>query len=127
MLLKASIKDICSLLDKKSNSDDVSKDITQLKAITKQGQKEFKKLCEEQQAINEALCSENCVARWVWKNGEIDGSNQSNGLVKWDMQSVNTCPDNFIWKGGNSSVKVEAPGLYELTVAFFSKKKKPIL
>lgn len=44
-------------------------------------------------------------------------------MVRWDLESVNTCPENYQWNA--SSVQVEAPGLYEVTLAFFSKKKKP--
>lgn len=41
---------------------------------------------------------------------------------------MNTCPENFIWKSGQgASLWVDAPGLYEITLAFFSKKKKPII
>jgi hypothetical protein len=25
----------------------------------------------EQNSINEALCAENCSARWLWKSGEL--------------------------------------------------------
>lgn len=45
--------------------------------------------------------------------------------VKWDMQSVNTCPENFVWKG--AQIVVDAPGLYEVSMAFFCKKKKPLI
>ena len=33
--------------------------------------KEFKEALNEQNSINEALCAENCVARWLWKSGEL--------------------------------------------------------
>ena len=26
---------------------------------------------QEQNSINEALCAENCSARWLWKSGEL--------------------------------------------------------
>jgi len=77
--------------------------------------------------INEALCSENCVARWLWKQGQVD-TNGSLNYIKWDMQSVNTCPENFQWQKGTAAViQVDAPGLYELTMAFFSRKKRPLI
>jgi len=72
--------------------------------------------------INEALCSENCIARFSWQTGELDSSN---GLyVKWDEQNVNTCPENFQWKAGHSYILVESPGLYEFSLAFFASTKK---
>jgi hypothetical protein len=48
--------------------------------------------------------------------------------VRWDIESVNTCPDNYQWKvEEGSGIFIEAPGLYELTFAFFAKKKSPMI
>ena len=76
----------------------------------------------DQALINEALCAENCVARWIWKSGEI-----KNGYaVPWEIQSVNTCPDNFLWEKDKTSVVVVAPGLYEVTMGYFSEKEPTV-
>jgi hypothetical protein len=48
------------------------------------------------------------------------------GTVRWDLESVNTCPENYQWNQ-STAVYIEAPGLYELTMAFFSKKKPPVI
>jgi hypothetical protein len=54
---------------------------------------QFREALAEQSTINEALCAENCVARWLWKSGDL-----INGYaVPWEVQSVNTCPENFLW------------------------------
>ena len=71
--------------------------------------------------MNEILCAENCVARWLWKNGQVIEQE----VIKWDMESVNTCPENYQWQQLQGVIYVEAPGLYELTMAFFSKKRRP--
>ena len=34
--------------------------------------KDYRSVVEEQAALNEILCAENCVARWLWKNGQVD-------------------------------------------------------
>jgi hypothetical protein len=34
--------------------------------------KDYRAVIEEQAALNEILCAENCVARWLWKNGQVD-------------------------------------------------------
>jgi hypothetical protein len=74
---------------------------------------------EEQKMVNEILCAENCTGRWLWKSGEIGlGS-----AVPWEIQTTNTCPENFIWEKGRTSVVTVAPGLYEVTLAFYSEKK----
>ena len=35
----------------------------------------------EQNAINEALCAENCSARWLWKSGEL----QNGFAIPWEI------------------------------------------
>jgi hypothetical protein len=44
-------------------------------------------------------------------------------VIRWDFESVNTCPENYRFsEEKNYLIEVEATGLYELTLAFFSKK-----
>jgi hypothetical protein len=31
----------------------------------------LKEFMDDQALVTEALCAENCVARWVWKTGEL--------------------------------------------------------
>ena len=76
----------------------------------------------EQNSLNEMLCSENCVARWIWRSGDV----RTGFSIPWEIESVNTCPDNFIWEVGNTSVIAAAPGLYEITFAIFARKKPNI-
>jgi hypothetical protein len=45
--------------------------------------------------LNEILCAENCVARWLWKNGQVDTQQEYPNIVRWDLESVNTCPENY--------------------------------
>lgn len=42
---------------------------------------DLKKSLNEQALVNEALCSENCVARWIWKSGDMLNKNQ----VPWEV------------------------------------------
>lgn len=77
---------------------------------------------DNQAIINDALCSENCVARWTWKSGQV-----KNGYaVPWEIQTVNTAPDNFLWEKEKTSVLIVASGLYELTMGFYSNKKPTV-
>ena len=72
--------------------------------------------------INDALCSENCVGRWLWKSGQV-----KNGYaVPWDIQLVNTAPDNFIWEKEKTNIVVVASGLYEITIGFYADKKPTV-
>jgi hypothetical protein len=118
-LLKADIKDVCTLLDLKANSDEVCRafaDLTadlSLRALAG----DLKAFTQEQLLINEVLCTESCVGRWLWKSRAVTRS----CVVPWEVQSVNTCPENFLWERGNTVVVTVTPGLYQVCWGFFSK------
>lgn len=46
--------------------------------------------------------------------------------MPWEVQSVNTCPDNFLWEKEKTSILTVAPGLYEVMFGFFAKKKPTV-
>jgi hypothetical protein len=118
LLLKTNIKDLCQLLDQKASTDDVNSTLNAIqKEIELKPQAiDLKKALQEQSLINEALCAENCVGRWIWKSGEL-----KNMAVPWEVQSINSCPDNFLWEKQKTSILCAAPGLYELRFGFYSK------
>lgn len=68
--------------------------------------------------VTEALCAENCTARWVWKTGELLHGAQ----VPWEVQAINTCPENFLWEKNKGVIILAAPGLYQLQMGFYSNK-----
>ena len=121
---KVSIKDLCTLLDQKVNIVDINATLSVLKDEVEKcvrGQ-DLKKALNEQALVNEALCAENCVGRWIWKSGDLYHKNQ----VPWEVQAINTCPDNFLWEKNKSSLICVAPGLYQLIFGFYSKRE-PII
>jgi hypothetical protein len=124
LLLKANIKDVCTLLDMKANIDDINKALLDIhKSLEGTAKSEdMTKTLNEQALINEALCSENCVGRWIWKSGEL----KSGYAIPWEVQSVNTCPENYVWESGKSIIIIMAPGLYELMLGFYASKKPTI-
>lgn len=63
------MKDVITIVDKKANSEELNLDLTYIKTLVQKNMKEFKVFKDEQDAVNEALCSENCVSRFLWKNG----------------------------------------------------------
>ncbi len=104
--------------------DDVNKALAEITEEISQkiNNREFREALNDQNTINEALCAENCVGRWLWKSGDL-----INGYaVPWEVQSVNTCPENFIWDEDKTLILTVAPGLYEVTFGFYSAKKPTI-
>ncbi|KAL4493978.1 hypothetical protein ABPG72_021995 [Tetrahymena utriculariae] len=124
MLLKSNIKDVCTLLDAKSNIDDVNRALSDIhrELEKKSYQEDLNNIVSDQAIINEQLCTENIVGRWTWKSGEI----KAGSLIPWEVQLVNTLPDNYLWEKEKTSILVVAPGLYEVTLGFFAKKKPTI-
>jgi len=124
MVLKANIKDVCTLLDTKSNIDDVNKALLEIhkELDSKIIRDELATIVNDQALINESLCTENIVGRWAWKSGEV----KSGSMVPWEIQLTNTLPDNFLWEKDKGSILTVAPGLYEITFGFFAKKKPTV-
>lgn len=118
-MLRATIKDVCVLLDQKANVEDVNATLSlvQREVERKAPEERLTKALNDQALVNEALCAQNCVGRWIWKSGEV-----KQALVPWEVQALNTCPDNFLWEKGKTSVVAVAPGLYEVSFGFYSKK-----
>ena len=109
----------------KSNTDEVNKALDEIhEEMDKQvvSKTELNDALQEQNLINEALCAENCSARWLWKSGEL----QNGFAIPWEIQTINTCPENFLWDEDKSMVLTVAPGLYEVNFGFFSAKQPTI-
>jgi len=121
LLLRANIKDLCQLLDQKAGVEDVNQTLALVKQEVEKciSEGQLKSALNDQALINEALCAENTVGRWVWKSGELHHKEQ----VPWEVQAVNTCPDNFLWEKNKTSIITVAPGLYEIKLGFYSKKQ----
>ena len=86
------------MVDKKANCEEVLMDIGSLRNNHCKHVKDTQMSWEEQSSLNEILCAENCVARWLWKNGVVESYQGLNNILKWDLESVNTCPENFQWR-----------------------------
>lgn len=66
----------------------------------------------EQSLIMESLCSEHLLGRWIWKSGRAKGDKHA---VPWNVQNINTNPENFVWEKDRTAITTVAPGLYEVT------------
>jgi len=124
LVMKANIKETLNLLKNKADIDDVNKALTQIheELDAKCPLDQFNSAMDNQSIINDALCAENCVARWTWKSGLV-----KNGYaVPWEIQTVNTAPDNFLWEKEKTSVMVVSAGLYEISMGFYADKKPTV-
>ena len=43
--------------------------------------------------------------------------------MPWEVQAINTCPDNFLWEKNRAVIILSAPGLYALSFGFYSKRQ----
>ena len=119
---KTNIDSLMKLLDTKANTQDVEMKVEEIKGEVMRKGKELEQALADQALINETLCAENCVARWLWKSGAL-----KNGYsIPWESQSINTCPENFLWEKGRTFIVAVAPGLHEIALGFFSSKNPEI-
>ena len=42
------------------------------------------------------------------------------------MQAINTCPENFLWEKNKGVLILVAPGLYQLSMGFYSSKQPSV-
>lgn len=123
LAFKATSAEVLEMLDPKVTVEEVNKSIAAIYVDLekKMNVEDFELHVTGQSVINEALCAENRLARWVWKNGDL-----SSGNVVWDVQTVNTSQDTFVWDKGKIMIQILQPGLYQIEYGFFAKKKPTI-
>jgi hypothetical protein len=107
---------INSLLNSKVNIDELNISLNQIKKElnVKVNNIEFKNAMNNQAMINDIICNENQVGRWLWK------SNKKNKLaIPWDIQSVNTAPDNYLWEKNGINLNVINGGIYQISLGLY--------
>ena len=82
---------------------------------------EFSNAMNSQALINETLCNENKIGRWIWDGGKL----KNNYNIIWDIQKINTSPDNYILEKDKSIIIIKEEGYYEITLGIFGYSKKP--
>ena len=124
MLLKANIKDVITLLDEKSQGREIKTYSSLLAEVSKKcvDLDLYTQTIKDQAVINEALMAQNKAARWIWKSGKL----KSGHGVPWNVQVINTFPDNFVWEKDRVNILVVQPGLYEVCFGFYAKKKPTV-
>ena len=121
---KANTNDIISQLKTKVDLEEINKALLEIhnELDKKNSIENFTNAMNNQSIINETLCNENSLGRWIWKSGKV-----KNGYsIPWEEQIINTSPDNFIWNKDKTFINVNNSGLYQLNLGFFSEKKPSI-
>ena len=125
--IKDNTKDIIQALKNKANIEQINKIYDEINDINnelkeKTNNSDFTTAIDNQAIINDTLCNENSIGRWVWRSGKI----KSSYCVPWEYQSINTSPNNFFWEKDKTYIIINEEGLYELNFGFFSEKKPNI-
>lgn len=90
------LQDVCALLDVKANTEDVNKVLVDVcnELDRKAAAEDLQSAVRDQSIMNASLCVDMSFGRWIWKSGKTKAGNG----VPWNIQSLNTDPDNFIWE-----------------------------
>ena len=125
LVSKSSIEGALLALDKKANVDDINRSLMEVNRELAQRPtlSELNRVIGEQSLIMESLCSEHLLGRWIWKSGKAKGEKNT---VPWNVQNINTNPENFLWEKDRCAITTVAPGLYEVTFGFFTRKKPSV-
>ena len=114
-------QDLLPMLEAKANSEDIKQTLVAIHRDIESRLPviDFHSSFAALQGVTETLMLENCTARWLWTSGSI----QSDRKIPWEVQTVNTQPDNFIWESGQTTVYTVAPGLYELKLGIYTRSR----
>ena len=118
---KADLKNIINILKSKLDIENFNDEIKILKkevgGMTPLA--DFSSAMDNQAIINDTLCNENNIGRWLWKSGKI----KNNLAIPWEVQIINTSNDNFLWEKDKAFINIKEGGLYEIKMGFFADKK----
>ena len=82
---------------------------------------EFNIAMKNQAMINDIICNENQVGRWLWKSGKTKGGYS----IPWDTQKINTAPDNYIWEKDKTIINIINGGIYQINLGLYYSNMKP--
>ena len=121
LISKADINEINNILRNKINKEDINHLLNNIQndLNLKVNNNDFNNAMNNQALINDIICNENQVGRWLWKTGKIKGGY----AIPWDTQSVNTSPDNYIWEKDKTIINVVKGGIYQVSLGFYAYKK----
>ena len=110
-----------SQIKEKCEINELSTKLEEIKHEIENNRNEFSKALDNQALINETLCEENKLGKWSWTLGKLKNNNK----IIWDIQEINTFPDNYILENEKSVLLVKQGGIYEIIFGFYGYDKKP--
>ena len=110
-----------SLIREKCEINELTLKYDEIKNELKNNRIEFSNALDNQALINETLCEENKLGKWGWTMGKL----KNNYNIIWDIQSINTYPDNYILENDKSILLIKQGGIYEIIFGFYGYNKKP--
>ena len=121
---KADIKNILDILKNKLDTDNFNNILNNIKKElgSKTPLADFSSAMDNQAIINDTLCNENNIGRWLWKSGKV----KNNLSIPWEVQIINTSNNNFLWEKDKSVIGIKEGGLYEVKMGFYADKKPMI-
>ena len=116
LIMKVDINEIKNYLNQKANIDQVNKAISMInKEIDNKLDNEiYLSNIKKQEEINKILCNENITGKWLSINQNFNLSS-----IKWNLQSINTNPNNFGWVKNLNYITIRDKGVYSIEFIIF--------
>ena len=110
-----------SQIKEKCEINEMNIKLNEIKNEIENNRSEFSKTLDNQALINETLCEENKLGKWSWTMSKLKNNNR----IIWDIQEINTFPDNYILENEKSVLLIKQKGIYEIIFGFYGYNKKP--
>ena len=113
-------EDIINTEKEKNEIKQIYNIIEEIKNELKANKTEFSKAMDSQAIINETLCNESKLGKWIWDEGKL----KNNSNIIWDTQKINTFPDNCKLENDKSIIVINEEGYYEIFFGFYGNNKR---
>ena len=110
-----------SQIKEKCEINEMNIKLNEIKNEIENNRSEFSKTLDNQALINETLCEENKLGKWSWTMSKLKNNNR----IIWDIQEINTFPNNYILENDKSVLLIKQKGIYEIIFGFYGYNKKP--
>ena len=121
LIMKVDFKELKDYLKGKVDVNDINKALTMINEDlnSKVDNNQYQKTLKNQNDINKLICNDYIMGKWISTNNEI-----INGNIKWNIQSVNSSPDNFSWENNNYFISIRNKGIYQIEFILFIDRKE---